>query len=62
MNVTVPVYIEELRPEGVATPTHRIRPLFFTEPEERDQSLSRAVTKLAKSLKRRLEKLTSGTN
>ena len=57
MNVTVPIYIEELRPEGSPVPVYKIRPLFFLEPEERDENLNRAVTKLAKSLKREFDRL-----
>ena len=57
MNVTVPIYIEELRSEGSPVPVFKIRPLFFLEPEERDENLNRAVTKLAKSLKREFDRL-----
>jgi ATP-dependent Clp protease ATP-binding subunit ClpC len=57
MNVTVPIYIEELRPEGTSTALHRIRPLFFPSPEAQDENLNRAVTKLAKLLKREFDRL-----
>src|SRR5215470_3546034 len=57
MNVSVPIYIEELRPEGASTALHRIRPLFFPHHSAQDENLNRAVTKLAKSLKREFDQL-----
>jgi ATP-dependent Clp protease ATP-binding subunit ClpA len=62
MNVTVPIYVEEMRVKDTAAVVYRIRPLFFTGPEERDQNLNRAVTKLAKSLRREFDRLGSAAD
>jgi ATP-dependent Clp protease ATP-binding subunit ClpA len=62
MNVSVLIYIEEIRPAGAPASVHKVRPLFFSQPEERDENLNRAITKLARSLKREFEMLGARDN
>jgi ATP-dependent Clp protease ATP-binding subunit ClpA len=57
MIVTIPIYIEEQRTEGSLVPTHFVRPLFFPKPYERDESLGRAVTKLANAVREKFDEL-----
>jgi hypothetical protein len=45
MKVTVPIYIEEVRVETTPTVFYRAKPLFFSQPEERDLILNHAVTR-----------------
>lgn len=57
MNVTIPLYIEEQPQPDSRIPSYFVRPLFFYAPNVRDENLSRAITKLAKDLRRHLDEL-----
>src|SRR5437899_850102 len=57
MNITIPIYVEELTSKGGSAPVYKVRPLFFQDFEERDEVLHRAVNKLVRSLRRILDKL-----
>jgi ATP-dependent Clp protease ATP-binding subunit ClpC len=59
MRVTIPLYVREVREEGTAGSSYTVRPLFFTHAARTNESLARAVTKLAKELRRDLERLAS---
>jgi hypothetical protein len=52
MNITIPVYIQEIKTDKSAPPLYTVRPLFFEAPVERDEVLKRAMNKLARSLRR----------
>src|SRR5918992_945479 len=50
MNINVPIFIQELGPHHTDFGKSRrltIRPLFFNEPVEQDESLQRATARLA---------------
>ncbi|MCI0339462.1 MAG: AAA family ATPase [Acidobacteria bacterium] len=55
MNLTIPIYIEQLPQEGQPTPIYSVRPLFFQEPVGRDEEYQRAIAKFAKAMKRELD-------
>src|SRR5688572_7907471 len=57
MNLTIPLYVEERKRPGLPAPVFTVRPLFFDQPSESAELLSRAVTKLAQSLRRLLDAL-----
>ncbi|HEX6047101.1 MAG TPA: AAA family ATPase [Pyrinomonadaceae bacterium] len=60
MNIRVPIYVEERKPEaGVIQHVRpvRLRPLFFPHPTEQDVSLQRGTARLANSLRADLGKL-----
>jgi len=55
MNITVPIYIE-LRPQVDTSPGfYLIRPLFFQEPDVRDEDLQRALAKFVKAMRNELD-------
>jgi ATP-dependent Clp protease ATP-binding subunit ClpC len=60
MNVRIPIYVEEGKPEP-AELQHvrfvRLRPLFFPQPIEQDVSLQRATARLENELRRELGRL-----
>ena len=60
MNVRVPIYVEERKPEA-ADIQHvrpvRLRPLFFPHPTEQDVSLQRGTARLANALRSDLGRL-----
>jgi ATP-dependent Clp protease ATP-binding subunit ClpC len=60
MNIRVPIYVEERKPE-VALLQHvrlvSLRPLFFPRPIEQDVSLQRATARLANALREELGRL-----
>src|SRR5688572_28766477 len=60
MNIRVPIYVEERKPE-VSDLQHvrrvSLRPLFFTQPVEQDVSLQRATARLTNALRSDLGKL-----
>jgi ATP-dependent Clp protease ATP-binding subunit ClpC len=55
MNLTIPIYIEQLPLEGQSTPVYAVRPLFFPEPIGLDVELQRALAKFAKAMRRDLD-------
>ncbi len=59
MNINVPVYIEEVRRHLDFEKSRRlnIRPLFFSEPVEQDESLQRATARLGAALRREFRRL-----
>ena len=60
MNINVPVYIQEEHPLHTILGKARrltIRPLFFGEPVEQDESLQRATARLSRELRRQFRKL-----
>lgn len=60
MNVRIPIYVEERKPEAVGLQHIRpvsMRPLFFPQPAEQDISLQRATTRLSNKLRRDLGEL-----
>jgi len=57
MNVTIPLYVEERKEPGEPTPRFTVRPLFFAEPSRTAELLSRATSKLAGDVRRRLDEL-----
>ena len=60
MNIRVPIYVEEQKPQ-VAVVQHvrpvSLRPLFFPQPVEQDVSLQRATARLTNELRRELGRL-----
>lgn len=57
MNITVPIYVEEQAPQATGVTHARpvsLRPLFFDQPREQDESLQRATARLARELRREL--------
>jgi ATP-dependent Clp protease ATP-binding subunit ClpC len=60
MNINVPVYIQEETPRHTGFEKSRrlsIRPLFFGEPVEQDESLQRATARLGRELRREFRRL-----
>ena len=60
MNVRIPIYVEEEKPEAAEIQHVRrvkLRPLFFPQILERDVSLQRATARLTNELRRELERL-----
>ena len=60
MNVRIPIYVEERKPEAADLQHVRrvsLRPLFFPQPVEQDVSLQRATARLANALRSDLGKL-----
>jgi ATP-dependent Clp protease ATP-binding subunit ClpC len=55
MNLTIPIYIEQLPQEGQSTPVYSVRPLFFQEPVGLDVELQRAMAKFIKAMRRELD-------
>ncbi len=55
MNLTIPIYIEQLPQEGQSTPVYAVRPLFFPDPIGLDVELQRALAKFAKAMRRDLD-------
>jgi ATP-dependent Clp protease ATP-binding subunit ClpC len=56
MNITIPVYVEQVVQENAA-PFYAARPLFFEQPAARHEELSRALAKLTRELRRALAEL-----
>jgi len=57
MNIRIPIYVEERKPESAVVQHVRLvslRPLFFPHPTEQDVSLQRATTRLANQLRQQL--------
>ena len=57
MNIRIPIYVEERKPEPTELQHVRrvsLRPLFFPQPVEQDISLQRATARLANNLRRDL--------
>ena len=60
MNVRIPIYVEERKPEAADFQHVRrvsLRPLFFPQPVEQDISLQRATARLANTLRNELGRL-----
>jgi ATP-dependent Clp protease ATP-binding subunit ClpC len=57
MKLTIPLFVEEKRRADFATPLLSARPLFFPGPTGQAEHLSRAITKLAQALRKRLDAL-----
>lgn len=60
MNVRVPIYVEERKPEVAGLQHVRpvsLRPLFFPRPIEQDVSLQRATSRLTNALREELSRL-----
>jgi ATP-dependent Clp protease ATP-binding subunit ClpA len=62
MNITVPVYAEEQAHASSETTARRItlRPLFFDNPREQDESIQRGTARLARELRNELTRLARG--
>src|SRR5689334_18283316 len=57
MNLRIPIYVEEQKPQAIAVQHVRpvsLRPLFFPKPIEQDTSLQRATARLANNLRSEL--------
>ncbi len=60
MNVRVPIYVEEQKPQAAGVQHVRpvtLRPLFFARPLEQDVSLQRATARLTNTLREELSRL-----
>ncbi len=57
MNITIPLYIEKLSPEGTPAPLYTVRPLFFSDPVARGEDLNRTVNRLVKDLREEIKRL-----
>src|SRR5687768_10679722 len=57
MNLTVPLLVQEHKRPGTGKPLFVVRPLFVERPAEADEELGRAVTKLARTLRKHLDAL-----
>ena len=60
MNIRVPIYVEEQKPEAAVVQHVRpvnMRPLFFPQTSEQDVSLQRATARLTNELQRDLGRL-----
>ena len=58
MNVTIPLYVEERKPDGSAGGSvFVVRPLFFSSPVESNVELNRAVSRMAGLLRNELDGL-----
>ena len=59
MNITVPIYAEEQAQASGDSHARRImlRPLFFNQPYEQDESIQRGTARLARELRRELTRL-----
>lgn len=62
MRFTVPIYINELRPDGALSPVYVVRPLFFEHPQWRGENISRVVTRFTRELKRLMERQAAQTD
>ncbi len=51
MNVTIPIYVEEQPQPDSRVPLYFVRPLFFHQPFQRDEKLSRAMNNLVRGLR-----------
>lgn len=54
MNITIPVYIEQLPQAEQTPPLYSVRPLFFFEPVVRAEELQRAIARFVKQMRREL--------
>ncbi len=52
MNVTIPIYVEEQPQPDARVPLYFVRPLFFQQPFQRDEKLSRAMNNLVRELRK----------
>jgi ATP-dependent Clp protease ATP-binding subunit ClpA len=59
MNLAIPVYIEEHKLPGEASPQFTLRPLFFESPTKSARQLSGGMSKLAQAVRHRLDSLGS---
>ena len=57
MNITVPIYAEEQASGGTLARRIALRPLFFPDPSEQDESMQRGTARLARELRRELTRL-----
>ncbi|HEX4949307.1 MAG TPA: AAA family ATPase, partial [Blastocatellia bacterium] len=57
MNVTIPIYVEEQPQPDSSVKMYFVRPLFFHQPFERDENLSRAMNKLVRELRKTFDVL-----
>ncbi len=57
MKLSLPLLVRTYRPADQSGSVYVARPLFFPEPEERDRHLSRALAKVATTLRKELENL-----
>src|SRR4051794_24588866 len=57
MNLAIPVYIEEHKLPGEASPQFTLRPLFFTAPVKSARQLSGGMSKLAQAVRHHLDQL-----
>src|SRR5438046_800509 len=53
MNLLIPVYIEEHKLPGEASPQFTLRPLFFKAPAKSARKLSAGMSKLAQAIRNR---------
>lgn len=59
MNISIPLYIEQVPQSQSSLSTYKVRPLFFDYSEFSDEKLQRAINKLVKNLTQSLETLGS---
>jgi ATP-dependent Clp protease ATP-binding subunit ClpC len=57
MNLSIPLLVQEARRAGSAVPVFVVRPLFMTGPTGQGEHLSRATSKLAMAVRKRLDLL-----
>ena len=57
MNLVIPVYIEEHKLPGEASPQFTLRPLFFEGPAKLARQLSAGMSKLAQAIRHQLDSL-----
>lgn len=57
MIITVPIYAEEKEKAGEMARPVMLRPLFFDQPQEQDESVQRGTARLARELRRELTRL-----
>ncbi len=57
MNVSIPVYVEQVPARHGTNPVYHARPLFFPAPSAAKEDLGRALTKLAQGIRKELSAL-----
>ena len=61
MNLTIPIYATEHRPDDGAASRYTVRPLFFMEPTASADTLGRATRKLGGQIRKHLTSIAKGT-
>ena len=57
MNITVPIYAEEIASGATGARQVSLRPLFFENPRDQDESIQRGTARLSRHLRRELTRL-----